>query len=625
MQFFLKARRPAVFVQFAIAVTFLLTSCGKKPTPDEQNSTSLEVPTFGTAAMPAFLTGGSSTTEYSGSFIIWNPSVTRDQMARVISASRDYNQTFVRQLTFQKAELWPLENQIAALTQTLKDSQSEKNLALLAVRQEAAGRWFEEHLQSDDLAGLDDTDRAQAHATFEALCEAAIWQKAVSSIFARSNYRSVPTPLALCREVYAQKGLLSATAETCAPAPTASGKNYFACFWQEGLTKTNLFQRYSVGKRTELLSIDVETLRQALADSSSLGLKITRQMDNVVIGARAFGFKLEGQSIAASATLANATTDLIYTTFLSKSLTSPHADALGLVSNLRTDRTADVMPAADRLREQLRTFTEKLNDSKMNEPLLVRAADETPPGIAPEIDQSPYLSIFQASDASLDRTVQQAASRLSEAEARLPDIRKVGGSLGAGQSCSDFSDNYTCKTKTALEAQADAVQVEGVGLAMMSGTELVMHRSENGMLAFVLTFNNRDTDVRQLRGCLDVTTGKMVDDTSCEWTERLMQKEDVSSAGIEHFAVDLDVNNGKLAFTLNPIDLPMIGLNEKARQPGEIDFNLLSADRWKSKEVRIELYPTELDGLLAIYSGSGKVKDETESLATTVSLTSEIR
>lgn len=614
----------------ALVVGLTLVGCTKKQQSDEQGKGELEVPTFAKAVKPAFLTGVADTAEYTGSFIVWNPTVTKEQVAEVILASRKYSQTYATQLTFERDRILPAERAIVLLKTELQKAQTEKNLSLLAVRSTAASRWFDDQLADPSFAGLDSMDRTQAQAVFEAICESALWKMATSTSFVLAKYLSVPTPLALCRGVYETKGLLRPEAAACSPATSAEGKNYFPCFWTEGVAKTALFQRYGA-RLPEMLSIDVLALEQGIATNVSFWEKVLRQM-SVTIGDRVVSFKIDGQTISAAATFATAPVDMILSKSIGTGLTAAnaanpsYADALGLISVKRTDRDVAAIPVADKLRERIRIFWTQLNDSKLNDALLVRE-----PGIAvvpssgTTADQTPYLAIFEGTDPLADQKVAEVEAALAVKYQEKVLLDAEGGSLGEGQNCALLPDNLSCKTRLAQEAQVAAVQADGVGLAIATGTELVVHRSLNQALSVVLTFSSRDTKVKQLRVCLDGVLATVVDRDVCTWPARLMQKDDVPVELIEKVDVSMDRDTGKLSFGFDPLDFGALGLTPKERPPGDLDFNLIDVGRWHGKRISLELYPAELDEVMAIYSGSGKVKDEQESLSTTISLTSVIR
>ena len=622
-------RQTAAHIQsltLALAALLAVAGCSKPKSAEEQTRGELVVPEFQGSVRPAFLTDGSGTSEYTGSFIVWDSSVSRASMAEVVKASRHYNELLVEQLKYLRSEIKPLDREISSLQIKLKAREGERNIALLSGRLGNAGQWFEDRLAAPSLAGLDDTDKVQARAIFDAICEGAIWQKALALQFVKSSYKSIPTPNALCKSVYERKGLLSPSVSACAPSDSEHGKNYFACFWQEGVVKTALFQRY--GQRVqEIAALDPTAILAAIVDSG-VGLKILRQMPNVTIGGQVVSFKFNGQVMPTdnTATLATANVDMILTHF-TKPLANPHADALGIVSSKRVDRDPAVIPAADKLRDDFRIFWEQLNEAKFNDPLLTETADNGVTGTHPDlsnIDLTPYDSIFAATDATLDAKVGEVRAQIADRKSVRETKRVVGESLISGETCDQFPDNLpSCKIDKALNEQADAVAKPGVGLAMMSGTELVFHRPVgSNRLSFALTFNARNTDVKQMRGCINTDTGSKADLVECGFPDRLKQKEDLSESFVSGITYKLDAASGKFVIEFDADNVKDMGLELKERKTGQVDFNLIDGLGWQGHHVSFEIYPNSLSQVLLLYSGSGKIATEGANLNTSLSLTS---
>ena len=77
--------------------------------------------------------------------------------------------------------------------------------------------------------------------TFEAYCEAKIWELSTNKTFARRHYQSRPSPQPLCEGYYEKKGFFQG--EVCGAASNPlKGQSYFRCLWEQGVLLTYWFQ-----------------------------------------------------------------------------------------------------------------------------------------------------------------------------------------------------------------------------------------------------------------------------------------------------------------------------------------------------------------------------------------------
>ncbi len=106
-------------------------------------------------------------------------------------------------------------------------------------------------------------------------CDAKVWQFASSKSIAESKFTKVPMPSRLCKSYYSQKGILDSESIDC--EVQAEGKNYFNCFWRQGVLKTPMYldsykNNLNQGSLTENLEefLTQGTLQSAIAQYSNI-------------------------------------------------------------------------------------------------------------------------------------------------------------------------------------------------------------------------------------------------------------------------------------------------------------------------------------------------------------------
>jgi hypothetical protein len=192
----------------------------------------------------------------TGTLLILKPELKAEDLAVMLTLSKD-----VRTERKKAKAHWlvnqgkdkELENSIKQLDQEWKRKYRE---ALtrgvtggdLTARLTAAQNWFDDEVLSRTP---DETRRTEVKATFEAYCEAKIWQLAAQPPFAKLRYNQRPSPLVLCEDYYARQGFFNPQSEDCAASPGAAGKSYVSCLWREGVMKTALFGKHFAAKAAQ--------------------------------------------------------------------------------------------------------------------------------------------------------------------------------------------------------------------------------------------------------------------------------------------------------------------------------------------------------------------------------------
>ncbi len=238
----LKFLKSNSFSATLIVVSSFWTACAKLERDPSEKGVGLSVaPSSTNLNNPEFTQDQRS---FTGSLILWSPQVTAEELAKVARLSKQIGQLSILKLKYIETELLSLE---ASFKEAL-DSLNSKQVSAQSFLSSLTAAGFATFLlgRDKDTPGfmqraqkrLELADLNSAISLLSKYCEAKIWQRA--AFFATAPYeygKSRPSPHILCEGFYQAKGLLSRNSRACANGDA------FACLWQEGVFKTNLFSQ----------------------------------------------------------------------------------------------------------------------------------------------------------------------------------------------------------------------------------------------------------------------------------------------------------------------------------------------------------------------------------------------
>ncbi|MEY4064427.1 MAG: hypothetical protein RIR26_635 [Pseudomonadota bacterium] len=221
------------------------------------------------------LSGETPSGLYRGGLILWSQQVTAPQISALLNANRLTNEKYValnRYFTsFMEKDVEPRRQRVAEMGRQYAQAQIESEARVAPLQRQRAAEWFQR--ETEGLQTRHGSFNAgRANDIFNAYCEAKIIDLATRPYLVKFNYRTRPTPSALCETYYRGRFF---TGETC--ADSAQGRNYYDCLWQEGVAKTRFASRLQIrsasrrsGTRTSeavtLLDFaNTPTIRNALA------------------------------------------------------------------------------------------------------------------------------------------------------------------------------------------------------------------------------------------------------------------------------------------------------------------------------------------------------------------------
>ncbi len=235
-----------MFYKFILLI--ITFSCGKAKDSDDQTLPRLKAPDFPTTAKTNLTSAGLKLQSYSGALLIWHEAVTATQILPIGEGTKNSRLAKAKVLKFERDVHDPyvlgLKNKIQILTaeiQTQSESLITSNKSNL---KQSFANWFENSVtELEKSAKISNAEKDRALKLFGMFCESQIIAFASDSNLALVKYKERPTPNQICEKYFAQKKLLQGP--SCENPPTAAGKSFFTCLWQEGVARTLYFERIS--------------------------------------------------------------------------------------------------------------------------------------------------------------------------------------------------------------------------------------------------------------------------------------------------------------------------------------------------------------------------------------------
>ncbi len=276
------------FLLMGISVANL--HCGvSNPKVTEQEVYGITRPTYAPSSEVFHLASDQSEQTFEGSSMIFDPTIQSDTVAKIIELSlhvksaKGQHSGFLQHTQPGWKELRERENQrkndIAAILEAERAGLEEKSgeEQKQAINQAFDAEALEMRKRLNQLPLL-------TKPKFPLFCEARIWMMAASPWFLAHKFTQRPSPFIGCEAEYQKLGLLDPSVATCA-ADTA-GKDYFACFMEEGVFKTQFFLGLVKPKGKKILNYTPEEQEKirALYQSGALRSQFLTQREKAIKG-----------------------------------------------------------------------------------------------------------------------------------------------------------------------------------------------------------------------------------------------------------------------------------------------------------------------------------------------------
>lgn len=190
------------------------------------------------------LSGEAPSGLFRGGLLIWSPEVKAQQIENLLKATRETNEKYValnRYFTsFQEKEVQPLKRTLEERKSEFVKAKFESDERSSALQSQKASVWFAEEVEAIKRR-FPAFDSARSEGVFQAYCEAKILDLATRPFLSKVNFRSRPTPSAICETYYQGRFF---TGESC--RTELAGRNFYDCFWNEGVLKTRFAERMQV-------------------------------------------------------------------------------------------------------------------------------------------------------------------------------------------------------------------------------------------------------------------------------------------------------------------------------------------------------------------------------------------
>ncbi len=228
-----------------IGISLLQLHCGvPNPTVTKQEVRGVTRPAYAPPTDVFHLVPDGSIQGFEGSSMIFSPTLTSDTMMKIIELSSYLKSAMGKQGGFyaQHRLNWKdlqsrekkRQSEIDALLDAEKTSLNQGGGAEQALAISSA-------IQTEVIAMQERLNNLPllAKKNFPLFCEARIWLMATSPFLLAYTFTARPSPFVACEAEYKKAGLLDVNAAVC--APDSNGKDYFSCFWEEGVLKSQFF------------------------------------------------------------------------------------------------------------------------------------------------------------------------------------------------------------------------------------------------------------------------------------------------------------------------------------------------------------------------------------------------
>lgn len=580
-----------------------LSGCGK-PSAADQEQGQVELPGYPRfEGHPFALSGDLGTRSFEGQLLIWDPEIVHhvDQMQQVIQTSIDYYKAFARRLVFFADKINPLTDQLSSLMAELSSLQIQKGALLRTARLEQALPWFEAQLVA--LAPpLADKDRVQVSELFADYCEAKVWEYLISSKLIDVSYSERPTPLAFCEPVYTTKGLLSRDSEVCSSSKNVDGtnggtKNYFACFWTEGVLKSKFFQRYSPDRQALLRGIDPGLFLHTVASMNSLARN--RAYNSLRSQTGYVKIPQDGTRYMLGADAANASKYSPQNALesIDWSLGDPPKDSM--YWDLNPAVVAQL--SAARVFERMRTVSvspKKDSDITVNDFIFNNV-----PIASSELKLS--AEVLEAAEIALPE-IFHVVNPKPEIDERLGKITSEAEELKNQIAIERTEVDRNASVGDAMLARSNAAMAKGVALTLFNQlTQLEVKSLGHSLYRVSLNIRREASDIS---ACFNTDSRSQVECPAAPHSVRPGQENIRSS-------LQMDPETGKITIVAYPNtmkEIESLGLGFSERRGDNVpDFNTMHPEDALGTDVRFELFPNTWEKLVNIVSGNVFFVDRT--------------
>lgn len=264
--------------------------CGvSNPKVADQEVHGVTRPTYAPSSDVFHLASDQSEQTFEGSSMIFDPTIQADTVAKIIELSlhiksaKGQHSGFLQHTHPSWKELRERESQRQKDIDTILEAEKT------GLEQKSGDEQKQAMSHSFDAEALEMRKRLNqlpivTKPKFPLFCEARIWMMVTSPWFLAHKFTQRPSPFVGCEAEYKKAGLLDPSVATC--AADAAGKDYFACFMEEGVFKTQFFLgiKRPKGKPRENYSSEEKLKIQALYQNGTLHSQFLTQREDILKG-----------------------------------------------------------------------------------------------------------------------------------------------------------------------------------------------------------------------------------------------------------------------------------------------------------------------------------------------------
>ena len=628
-------KHAAIFLMSALILMSLTACVNSVPKLKQQKIVSnLSMPPWA-ASSDAFHMHDEGTLEMTGSLLIWDDTISVDDLVQISLFSAAKRAQVV---AFEREGLWlhDARTELANKEQQQKEQQTEL-LTLLASAYDSAkaanpDAWrllMEKRrkiattligAEFDALAALDSNwDRSASEKVLNTYCDGKLFEYAVNPELLQRSYKTQPTPHILCENYYQQ---------LTAPCSDAAGQETgtrLQCVWQK-LMATPTFTNYYpesdalialksvVAERPEELA----KLILATHQESSKGryLRFYKRFGHIGFGDRSITVKPHK--------------DMLKVIRLVEAIESKHQldDPATLPADKLLFPSPAETPAVTAQRKRIiiimQLLAKRLNDTSISDYLF----NEPTPAYT-YIDLQSCVSNLSSADGSGHAcALEQLFNLVSELREDLTPSKEALDKIAAlremiksfAQEIKEWAETMAKRELEALtlyseavNATAKAVAADGVAKALFSQAQLAIDKSANLLQVSILLTETADV---WYTACFDRVNAEAVDCTDLK--ENHAQDSSV-------FSIHYDNTEGRLDLHFNLADPTLLGLQLLSR--GGLDrsadrasFCSITADEFRGLTLAAQLYANLYDEALEILSGGAEFRDADGKTVYTASL-----
>ena len=213
-----------------LSVVLFFFSCGR-PRVDSHRSNKVDLPELPSLNSLSELEGKS----FNGNLIFFDNNIDQESLDLLSNASSNDRIIEAKIAANLNSELLPLRTELNELilennrefSQLIKVYSNRPNLA------SELNLWLKSNIKNSSDLFSDNLELI-----YSRYCDAKVWQFAAHKNLATKNFEHLPIPSSACLEYYIKNNILDSKSPEC--KNDGSEKNYFDCFWRQGVLNTCL-------------------------------------------------------------------------------------------------------------------------------------------------------------------------------------------------------------------------------------------------------------------------------------------------------------------------------------------------------------------------------------------------